>query len=191
MTDPFAAALQELTAALDSLSIRYAVAGSLASSAHGISRYTEDGDLLCAIHPFHVPKLAESLGPNWYVDVDEMQKALRAGRTFNIIHKGFALKFDLFPASTEFHALQLDRAEIRRLHLEGSEPCRVTTAEDILLAKLRWYRDGGQVSENQWKDIMGILNMNRSLDSAYLQHWAARLGVTDLLEKAESDARLD
>jgi len=35
------------------------------------------------------------------------------------------------------------------------------------------------------------LTTNKSLDSAYLQHWAARLGVTDLLEKAHADARLD
>jgi hypothetical protein len=191
MIDPFAAALNELTMALDSLRIRYAVAGSLASSTHGIARHTEDGDLLCAIHPAHVPKLAETLGPNWYVDVEEMQRALRAGRTFNIIHKGFALKFDLFPASTEFHAKQLERAEMRPLRLEGAEPCLVTTAEDILVAKLRWYKDGGQVSENQWRDIVGVLTTNKSLDSAYLQHWAARLGVTDLLEKAHADARLD
>ena len=187
MIDPFAAALKELTGALDALLIRYAVAGSLASSTHGISRSTQDGDLLCEIHPALVPKLAAALGPNWYVDVEEMQRALRAGRTFNIIHTGFALKFDLFPASTEFHAKQLDRAEMRSLRLEGSEPCRVTTAEDILLAKLRWYRDGGEVSENQC-DIAGIITINKSLESAYLQHWAARLGVSDLLEKAQADA---
>jgi hypothetical protein len=189
--DPFVVALQELTAALDSLHIRYAVGGSLASSAHGIYRATQDGDLLTEIRSVHVPKLAQVLGSNWYVDVEEMQNALRIGRTFNVIHKGFALKFDLFPASTEFHAAQLDRAEMRRLRLEGAEPCRVTTAEDIIIAKLRWYRDGGQVSENQWRDIVGVVTSNKSLDSAYLQHWANRLGVTDLLEKAHADAALD
>jgi hypothetical protein len=75
--------------------------------------------------------------------------------------------------------------------MDGVSPCRVTTAEDILLAKLAWYRSGGEVSDRQWNDIVGLLTANISLDSAYLQHWAARLGVTDLLEKAQADAALD
>jgi hypothetical protein len=74
---------------------------------------------------------------------------------------------------------------------EGASPCRVTTAEDILLAKLCWYRDGGQVSDRQWRDIVGVVTTCTSLDSAYLQQWAARLGVTDLLKKAQADAQLD
>jgi hypothetical protein len=191
VSDPFAVTLKELTTALESLGIRYAVGGSLASSTHGVYRATEDGDVLAEIYPFHVPKLAAALGSGWYVDIESMQAALRAGRTFNIIHIGFALKFDVFPASTEFHAAQLQRAEVRRLRLEGASPCRVTTAEDILLAKLCWYRDGGQNSNPQWRDILGVLTTNKSLDSAYLKHWADRLGVTRLLEKAQSDAHND
>jgi hypothetical protein len=118
-----------------------------------------------------------------------MQSALRAGRAFNLIHMGFALKFDIFPASTDFHAAQLDRAEVRRLRLEGASPCRVTTAEDILLAKLCWFREGGERSDHQWRDIVGILTTNQSMDSVYLDHWAVRLRVTDLLEKAQGDAQ--
>jgi hypothetical protein len=189
--DPFAAAIKELTTALETLGIRYAVGGSLASSTHGVYRATEDGDLVAEIHPFHLSKLAAALGPGWYADVDMMASALRAGRAFNLIHMGFALKFDVFPASTEFHAAQLDRAEVRRLRLEGASPCRVTTAEDILLAKLCWFRKGGESSTPQWRDIVGIVTTSKSLDSAYVQHWATRLGVTDLLEKAQADAQLD
>jgi hypothetical protein len=66
----------------------------------------------------------------------------------------------------------------------------VTTAEDILLAKLRWYADGGQVSDRQWSDIGGILIQNPDLDWDYVNSWAARLDVTDLLEKARIDAQL-
>ena len=60
----------------------------------------------------------------------------------------------------------------------------VATPEDILLAKLQWYRDGGEVSERQWSDIAGILAVNPALDREYLEMWAARLGVGDLLIKA-------
>ena len=61
---------------------------------------------------------------------------------------------------------------------------RVATAEDILLAKLRWFKDGGQVSERQWIDILDLIATNPAMDLEYARHWAARLGVTDLLGKA-------
>jgi hypothetical protein len=67
----------------------------------------------------------------------------------------------------------------------------VASAEDILLAKLRWYRMGGEVSESQWSDIAGILAVNPDLDAAYLHTWAARLGAGDLLDKAVADSKRD
>jgi hypothetical protein len=67
----------------------------------------------------------------------------------------------------------------------------VASAEDILLAKLQWYRMGGEVSERQWSDIAGILAVNSELDAAYLRTWAVRLGVEDLLDKAVAESKLD
>jgi hypothetical protein len=52
------------------------------------------------------------------------------------------------------------------------------------LAKLRWYRSGGEVSERQWTDVLGILAMNPAADRDYLLAWAKRLGVEDLLARA-------
>lgn len=67
--------------------------------------------------------------------------------------------------------------------------CSVASAEDVLLAKLEWYRRGGQVSEHQWTDVIGILRVGgAALDHPYLQRWAAELGVGDLLERAVAEA---
>jgi hypothetical protein len=61
----------------------------------------------------------------------------------------------------------------------------VDTAEDTILRKLEWYRRGGETSERQWRDVVGILNTQSSgLDRAYLSEWAVKLGVTDLMESA-------
>lgn len=60
--------------------------------------------------------------------------------------------------------------------LEGLEFV-IASAEDILLAKLGWYRRWGETSERQWHDILGILRVQRNrLDNRYLTEWAANLG---------------
>ena len=61
----------------------------------------------------------------------------------------------------------------------------VASAEDIILAKLEWYRLGGEVSDRQWRDILGVLKVQAGrVDLDYLRHWAAELKVDDLLQRA-------
>jgi hypothetical protein len=187
MMDPLAKGLNELTAALKSLGIRFAVGGSLASSAHGVVRSTMDGDLVALILAPQARQLARALGPGWYCDLEMMEQALQQRRAFNLIHIGSAMKFDVFPASTDFHYSELERATPTPLRIEGAELCPVASAEDSLLAKLRWYRDGGEVSERQWNDIVGIIANNPGLDWEYVNLWAARLHVADLLARARVD----
>ena len=50
---------------------------------------------------------------------------------------------------------------------------------------------GGEVSDRQWNDILGVLKVQgTNLDMAYLQRWAVALKVSDLLERALVDAGL-
>jgi hypothetical protein len=187
--DPLSNTLREITAALSRVGIRYAIGGSLASSARSVWRTTLDVDIIAAIVPAQAEALVQSLGKEWYADADQIRSSIAAGRSFNVIHMRNADKVDVFPASEPFHRTQLDRATVLPLG-EDRIPCVVTTAEDILLAKLRWYRQGGEVSDRQWSDIGGILVQNPNLDWDYVNLWAARLGVTGLLEKAQADAQL-
>jgi hypothetical protein len=188
MSHPLARGLNELTAALTALRIPFVVGGSLASSAHGVLRSTFDGDLLAVILPVQIPRLVEALGKDWYADSELIRQSLERGRGFNLIHMTTASKFDVFPASSDFHTSQLQRAKLTPLKLEGADLCPVATPEDILLAKLSWYREGGESSEVQWRDIAGILVINPDLDWEYVNLWAARLRVSDLLEKAQNDS---
>jgi len=144
-----------------------------------------DGDLVAAVRVKDADRVAAALGADWYADSVQMASAVSAGRSFNVIHQPSFLKFDIFPVMEEFHHVQLERATEAEVNFLGeSVLCPVATAEDILLAKLRWYREGGEVSERQWTDIHGILAINPELDFDYVNGWAARLRVADLLARA-------
>lgn len=61
----------------------------------------------------------------------------------------------------------------------------MATAEDTILVKLEWYRLGGELSKQQWRDVMGIIAAQGGrLDRDYMESQAAGLGVTDLLHMA-------
>jgi hypothetical protein len=77
--DPLSGTLKEITAALNSVGIRYAIGGSLASSAHSIWRTTADVDIIAAILPAQAVAFVEALGKEWYADVDEARRSIAAG----------------------------------------------------------------------------------------------------------------
>ena len=185
MTDPLALAISRLTPVLVRLGIRYIVVGSLASSARGVYRATADGDLLAELAPGHAARLSAALGAEWYADPDMMERAIRDRRSFNLIHIPTAQKIDIFPATSGFHTSQMQRATPIPVFPAGDAmQLPVASVEDVVLAKLQWYRAGGEVSDRQWSDITGVLATNPDLDLDYVRSWAVRLGVTDLLDKA-------
>ena len=62
----------------------------------------------------------------------------------------------------------------------------------IYVHELEWYLRGGEESEQHWKDVLGVLRVQAErLDSVYLRQWAGELGVSDLLDRALSEAGLE
>ncbi|HEX4383019.1 MAG TPA: hypothetical protein VH083_08730 [Myxococcales bacterium] len=70
----------------------------------------------------------------------------------------------------------------------GAGALNVLSPADSVLSKLSWFRDGGGVSDQQWRDVIGVLRVNE-VDLADLRAWALRLGLQELLEKALRAAR--
>jgi hypothetical protein len=132
------------------LGIPYVIGGSLASTVHGVVGAGFDVDVVARIGVGQTDGLAAALGPDWWADADQMRDSIEAGRAFSVIYLPSGQKVDVFPATEEFHRSQLARATkvaIPFLGDAGEYP--VASAEDILLAKLQWYRMGGEVSERQ------------------------------------------
>ena len=183
-----AAALEELLGALDRLEISFLIGGSIASGTYGHPRQTNDIDVVADLAPGQVSQFCDGLGPAFYVDGDVAAAAIADGRPFNVIHLKAACKFDIFPAGADpFIRSELARRRYTTTTVTGLENIEfpVATAEDTILAKLARFRKGGEVSERQWRDVLGVLQVQAGrLDAAYLQTWAAQLGVSDLLTKA-------
>jgi hypothetical protein len=179
-----------VTQTLEQIGIVYAVGGSLASSLHGVMRSTLDVDIVADMRLEHIPPLVAALAEEFYTDDEMMRDAIKRHSSFNLIHYETAFKVDIFVRKLRpFDQMQLER---RRTSVIANDPERsiyVTSPEDTVLAKLEWYRLGGEASDRQWRDILGVLKTRAGeLDLGYLRTWARELMVSDLLERALQEA---
>jgi hypothetical protein len=171
---------------LDELRVRYHVGGSYASSIHGIPRQTQDIDLVVELQPEAAAPLASKLGDEFYVDEESVRRAARDRTSVSVIHLGSGIKVDLFVrGDSPFDLEEFRRHRRERIRREPERYVYVKTAEDTLLRKLSWYRMGGETSDRQWNDVLGIARtQGEALDRDYVERWARELGVEDLLERA-------
>jgi hypothetical protein len=183
--------IEQLARVLDTLGISYAIGGSIASSLYGAARFTQDADV--TVEPF-LPRadcFYEAIKNDFYISEQAMRDALTAHGSFNIIHFKTAFKIDLFVRGHgEFEQQLITRS--RKTKLTGSAPMflRFVSPEDIILLKLRWFQEGGRVSQRQWTDVLGVLSVQQqTLDYAYMSQCADGLGLVELLKKAITEAQ--
>lgn len=172
---------------LESVGIQYMLTGSVASSIHGEPRATHDIDLVAVIPRDAVPDLAAAFhAPDYFLDELAVREAIDSGDQFNVIDWESGDKIDFWLlGSTAFDQARFSR-RVRCAALGTS--MWVSSAEDIILAKLRWARLCGG-SEKQFGDALRVYEVQfDGLHQAYLDQWAAQLGVTDLLDRIRSES---
>ncbi len=179
--------IEAVIKAFEELGVLYYVGGSVASSAYGIARATIDVDLVSNLKTHHVNLLVEKLKSVFFIDGNMIHNAIRTTSSFNIIHLDSMMKVDVFILIDKpYPQKAFERKRIDTLDDEAdSIKMYLCSAEDIILNKLEWYKTGGNISERQWLDVLGVIKVQGdSLDLDYLKHWARELDVLDLLEKA-------
>lgn len=174
--------LARLVDALEHVGIPYMVTGSFASSAHGRPRSTEDIDVVIAPTEDQLRAFIALFPSNaYYADEQDALEALQYGSQFNIIDFASSWKADLIIRKER----EFSRHEFHRRELHSIQDLRifVTTAEDVLIAKLEWAQLGG--SDRQLEDVAGIIERQGvDLDRGYVERWVAELGLNEQWQKA-------
>ena len=174
-------ALRDVCARLDCAGIAYMLTGSLAMSFYARPRMTRDIDLVVALEAAEAERLTGTLGTDYHADAGAITAAIRGARPWNIIHLPSVVKIDLIPRQdTLYRRAEFERR--RRVELAGV-PLWIVSVEDLILSKLEWSRESR--SEQQRRDVARLLET--PLDRAYLEEWAARLGLVGLLKEAEHE----
>jgi hypothetical protein len=167
--------LLRVVTALDMNEIPYMLTGSLASSMYGVPRATNDVDIV--IEPnraqlVSLVQLFERVGLT--AQREAALEAFRNRSQFNVIDFRRGWKVDLMiRKDREFSTTEFARKETHEV--EGMR-LTLATPEDVLLAKLEWFKIGE--SQQQLDDVVGILRMqSETLDVEYIEHWVDALDV--------------
>lgn len=174
--------LRCIVESLDRAGIGHMLAGSFASSLHGLARTTADIDLVIDTTPAALDEFLDHLhADRFYVDRAGAHTALARRDQFNVVDMTNGWKVDLIVRKDRpFSISEFGRRMPTTVLGVGTS---VATPEDTVLAKLEWARLGG--SERQVRDVIEILRIQAErLDSAYLDRWADDLGLTEKLAGA-------
>lgn len=171
--------LRTVVATLEQSQIGYVVVGSTAAAAWGVARATRDIDIVVMVDADQLEIVLEPLQKtDLYVPLDQAREAAASGSSFNVLDPEHGGKIDLFVTGPD-DAFTTSRLE-RRIRADVFDvPCWVASAEDVVIAKLRWRLTSR--SEVQWRDCVEIASTN-DLDVSYLRRWAQNLGLSDDLE---------
>ena len=168
--------------ALKAAHVDYLIGGAIAEWAYGEPRATQDIDIVINLPMESIGKLSKELeNRDMLVPPEIILDTLledRADIPINAIHMYSGLKADLYPVR-QGDELRLSAFQ-RREHVDYGPPIGkvyIHSPEDLILYKLMYF--GLSQQSKHSRDIAAILKSKKNeLDMAYIEPWAARLGLS-------------
>lgn len=179
--------------AFEQVAVRYLLGGSLASTALGEPRATLDVDMVADLQLDQVPSWLAALGNDFVADRTWIQDEVKRRGSFQLIHNPTMTRIDVFVPKWEgVHLWKWKNRRRITLDPDTGQGIDITGPEGIVIQKLSWFRDGGKVSDRQWRDVLGVIKIHGdAMHHDELDHWAKQLGLADLLARAWTEAGLE
>jgi hypothetical protein len=169
--------VRDISHRFEQAGIPYMLTGSMAMNYYGRPRMTRDVDVVIAITPEDVDRVAALFRPDYYVSEQSIRESLAHESIFNLIHQDSVIKVDcIIRKNSEYRRTEFERRQ--RISILDFITF-IVSKEDLMLSKLSWAKDSH--SEIQLSDVKNLLATG--YDAIYLQRWTRELGLDSLLEE--------
>ena len=169
--------VRDISRRFEQAGIAFMLTGSMAMNYYAQPRMTRDIDVVIAIGPEDVGRVAALFRPDYYVSEENIRESLAHESIFNLIHQESVIKVDcIIRQSSDYRRVEFERRE--RISILDFTTF-IVSKEDLIISKLFWAKNSH--SEIQLADVQNLLSIG--YDADYLQHWTGELGLDNLLNE--------
>ena len=169
--------VRDISRRFEQAGIAYMLTGSMAMNYYAQPRMTRDIDVVIAIGPEDVGRVAALFRPDYYVSEENIRESLAHESIFNLIHQESVIKVDcIIRQSSDYRRVEFERR--KRISILDFTTF-IVSKEDLIISKLFWAKNSH--SEIQLADVQNLLSTG--YDADYLQHWTGELGLDNLLNE--------
>ncbi|MFV1995528.1 MAG: hypothetical protein ACC661_08825 [Verrucomicrobiales bacterium] len=169
--------------AMESIGVDYMVVGGLSSNVYGIPRSTKDADIVVAVAPTELDKLARELGPEFDLDGQGSFEVVTGTLRYHLRVPAIAFEIELFLLGDDPHD-QERFGRRRKIHSEQLKTdAMVPSAEDVIVMKLRWLEIAKRGKDrDDVRDVIAVQG-DEALDWEYIHRWCGEHGTRELLDE--------
>lgn len=168
---------------LESRNLPYMITGSVGAMLYSHPRMTNDMDVVVLLRLQDVSSLYEEFDEQTFYlpDSEVIVTEIKRHGQFNLIHVDSGSKVDFIcRKETDFAIEEFSRRQ--RIPFDSTTESYSATPEDIIIAKLIFYRDGR--SEKHLEDIRAILEVSgKTISLDYVRGWCVQLELIQILNK--------
>lgn len=155
----------------------YMLTGSLAMNYYAQPRMTRDIDVVIAIGPDDVERVAALFRSDYYVSEQSIRESLVHTSIFNLIHQESVIKVDcIIRKNSEYRRAEFERRQ--KISIRDFTTF-IVSKEDLIISKLSWAKDSH--SEMQLADVRNLLATG--YDAVYLERWTRELELVNLFNE--------
>lgn len=159
--------------------IPYMLTGGIAVNYYGRPRFTHDVDLVIQIQFKDAQEIIQLFEKEFYVAIEGIVEAIQYQTMFNLIHFETGFKVDCWILKDEEYAkIAFER---RRKELIFAQRTYISSAEDLVISKLDWYKKSD--IQKHYEDVLGIFQIQaEKLDLGYIRKWGKSFSFLETVE---------